>query len=83
VKEFDAAVGRIEDLLAEQRKAKDGESQESSPPLAVVKKQRIIKPTEIMRASYLETFDDVNDFLNSLRQELEKALANNERIQIR
>ena len=36
-----------------------------------------------MKATYLETPDDVNDFLNALRQELENALANNERIQIR
>ena len=36
-----------------------------------------------MKAAYLETPDDVNNFLNALRQELENALANNERIQIR
>ena len=83
VKEFDAAVGRIENALSEQKKPKGNESEEFTPPPAVVKKQRIIKPTEIMKAAYLETPADVNDFLDALRQELEKALANNERIQIR
>jgi len=83
VKEFDAAVGRIENVLAEQRKPKDDGSEKPAPPPAVVKKQRIIKPTEIMKAMYLETPDDVNDFLDALRQQLEIALANNERIQIR
>ncbi len=83
VKEFDAAVGRIEDVLAEQRKPKGEGLEEVTSPTAVVKKQRIIKPTEIMKATYLETPEDVNDFLDALRQELEKALANNERIQIR
>ena len=36
-----------------------------------------------MKKTYLETSDDVNGFLDALRQELEKAIANNERIQIR
>ena len=49
----------------------------------MVKKQRIVKPAEIMKTTYLETPDDVNGFLDALRQELEKAIANNERIQIR
>src|ERR1019366_2292203 len=83
VKEFDAAVSRIEDALAEQEQPKGEGSEKPKPLPPVVKKQRIIKPTEIMKTTYLETPDDVNDFLNALRQELEKALANNERIQIR
>jgi hypothetical protein len=83
VKEFDAAVSRIEDALAEQKQPKGEGSEEPKPLPPVVKKQRIIKPTEIMKTTYLETPDDVNDFLNALRQEFEKALANNERIQIR
>ena len=65
------------------RSPKDDGSEEFTPPPAVVKKQRIIKPAEIMKTAYLETPDDVNGFLDALRQELEKALANNERIQIR
>jgi hypothetical protein len=83
LKEFDVAVGRIESAMAEQKKPQSDSSEESPKPAAVVKKQRIIKPTEIMKAAYLETPDDVNNFLNALRQELENALANNERIQIR
>lgn len=83
VKAFDAAVGRIENALSEQKKPKGNESQQAMPTPVVVKKQRIIKPTDIMKAAYLETPDDVNAFLDALRQELEKALANNERIQIR
>ena len=87
VKEFDAAVGRIEDFLrklAEQKKPKDDGSGHLQPPLPpVLKKQRIVKPADIMKTTYLETSDDVNGFLDTLRQELEKAIANNERIQIR
>ena len=85
VKEFDTAVGRIEEFLrklAEQKNPKDDGSGKV-PPLPVVKKQRIVKPADIVKTTYLETADDVNGFLDALRQELEKAIANNERIQIR
>ena len=83
VKEFDAAVGRIESALSEQAKPKGNGSETLTPPPPAVKKQRIIKPVEIMKTAYLETPEDVKDFLDVLRLELEKALANNERIQIR
>jgi hypothetical protein len=48
-----------------------------------VKKQRVIKPADMVRTLYLETMDDVAGFLDALRRELEKAIASNERIQIR
>ncbi|MFO0806410.1 MAG: hypothetical protein U0791_25175 [Gemmataceae bacterium] len=86
VKEFDVAVGRIEDFLrklAEQKKPKDDGSGKTPPPPLVVKKQRVVKPAELVKTTYLETSDDVNGFLDALRQELEKAIASNERIQIR
>ena len=87
VKEFDVAVGRIEDFLrklAEQKKPKDdGSGNVTPPPPPVVKKQRVVKPADIVKTTYLETSDDVNGFLDALRQELEQAIANNERIQIR
>jgi hypothetical protein len=85
VKEFDFAVGRIEEFLrklAEQKKPKDDGSG-NVMPTPVVKKQRIVKPADIVKTTYLETSNDVNGFLDALRQELEKAIANNERIQIR
>ncbi|MEI7688048.1 MAG: BREX system P-loop protein BrxC, partial [Planctomycetota bacterium] len=85
VKEFDVAVGRIEDFLrklAEQKKPKDDEGRKVTPS-PVVKKQRVVIPAEIVKTPYLETSDDVNGFLDALRQELDNAIANNERIQIR
>ena len=75
VKEFDAAVGRIEEFLrklAEQKKPKDDGSGKVPPPPPVVKKQRIVKPADIVKTTYLETSDDVNGFLDALRQELEQ-----------
>jgi hypothetical protein len=86
VKVFDVAVGHIEDFLrklAEQKKPKDDGSGKVQPPPPVVKKQRIVKPADFVKTMYLESIDDVNGFLHALHQELENALANNERIQIR
>ncbi len=86
VREFDAAVGRIEEYLrklAEQKKPKDDGSGKVTPPLPVVKKQHIVQPAKLVKTAYLETSDDVNGFLDALRMELEQAIARNERIQIR
>jgi hypothetical protein len=86
VKQFDAAVGRIEDYLrklAEQKKPKDDGSGKVTLPPPAVKKQHIVKPADLVKTTYLETSDDVNGFLDALRMELEQAIARNERIQIR
>jgi hypothetical protein len=83
MKEFDAAVGRIEDFLRKQNEQKNSEDGSGKAQSPTVKKQRIIKAADIMKKTYLESSDDVNGFLDVLRQELEKAIANNERIQIR
>ena len=47
------------------------------------KKRRIIQPMRLAGSSYLETRDDVETFLDKLRKELEEAINNNERIEIR
>jgi hypothetical protein len=86
VKEFDTAVGRIEDFLvklAEKKNPKDDGSGKVTPPPTVVKKQRIVKPAELVKTPYLESSEDVNGFLDALRMELEQAIAKDERIQIR
>jgi len=86
VKEFDTAVGRIEDFLrklAETQQPKDDGLGRGVPPPPLVKKQRIIKPADLVTKTHLETSDDVNVFLAALRRELEQAIADNERVQIR
>lgn len=50
------------------------------PPL---KPRRVIEVKKLWEASYLETKEDVEAFLSALRQELENALDNNERVQIK
>jgi hypothetical protein len=82
VREFDAAIARIEEYTTRQAAAPVGKGNGQTTTVAV-KKQRVVKPAELVKTPYLETQDDVNAFLDALRQELEKALANEERIQIR
>lgn len=89
VNEFDAATTRIEQF------SKTAGEKSGTPipagciavaekaPRPSVKPRRVIKPAEFVKATYLETSDDVNGFLDALRMELEQAIANNERIEIR
>ena len=48
-----------------------------------VKKQRIIKPAKLVQTPYLETEQEVEQFLETLKGELQQAIDNNERIEIR
>ena len=84
VEAFDGAVDRIQEFLrqqAEQQSAPPDGVREVPPP--PIKKQRIIKPAELMQTTYLESSAEVNSFLDALRAELEQAIAHHERIQIR
>ena len=76
------ATKPIEEHLAEYtaRSKKKGEEQGNGP---VLKRQRIVEPAKLVKTTYLETRDEVNAFLDTLRQELEHALEQNERVQIR
>ena len=81
VKEFDAGISKIEEFARKQaEKPGQGNGPDTSAwsrISASSSRPRLVKTT------YLETQDDVDAFLDALRQELEKALASNERIQIR
>jgi hypothetical protein len=47
------------------------------------KKRKVILPHELVTTSYLESAEDVDEFLEKLRDELEEAIKNNERVEIR
>lgn len=74
--------------VADQRKAleervrRDG-FQRTMESLAYTWFNRLVAIRFLELHDYLETQNDVNGFLSNLRQELEKALANNARVQIR
>jgi len=78
LKAFDEAVARIETFSNDAMQKTVDEA-----PSAVIKKHRVIEPAKLAPSGYLETPDDVRRFLDDLRQALETAIANNERIQIR
>jgi len=81
VREFDAAVKRIEAFVKKAAEQEGKRGGGGKPP--VVRTQRIIKPAQVVTKTYLETQDDIEAFLAELRQQLERAIAENERIQIR
>lgn len=73
LKAFDAAVARIAEYAE-----KVADKVEHT-----YKKQHVIEPAKLVQTAYLETLDDVQVFLDTLRQELEKAIEQDERVQIR
>jgi len=82
---FDAAQSRIQEFV---RKVPEQPSTEGTAPAPeklkpVVKKVHPIKPAALVKATYLETLDDVQGFLDQLRTEMEDAIHRGERIQIR
>jgi hypothetical protein len=78
LKEFDIAVKRIEEFARKAAETGKEKGQE-----VIVRKHRVVEPAKLAKGPYLETTNDVNEFVDTLRDELEKAIANNERIQIR
>ena len=82
LKEFDAANARIEEFV---RKAAESRSVRGRDrrPRSVLKKKRVVEPAKLVQSPYLETKADVDGFLDKLRMELEQAIANEERIEIR
>jgi hypothetical protein len=79
---FDAAVGRIEAFIQSAPKP-DPAPGAGGAIRAAVRKQRVIEPANLVKTTYLETREEVEQFLYALRRELEEAIEKNERIQIR
>ena len=76
---LDGAFVKIDEFL----KKKQPQKQDDDQPAVAIKPRKEIKPSSLVKTTYLETQDDVDGFLDALRQELEDALARGERIQIR
>jgi hypothetical protein len=89
VKEFDVAVGRIEESVqkAVGRGQVSGQSGQmvvaENEPKPKLKPRRVIKPIELVSQAYLETQGEVDEFVDKLRSELKKAIDSGERIEIR
>jgi hypothetical protein len=73
---YDDAVTKIEEASKSPKLVIGGNG-------TAVKSRRVIEPAKLVPKHYLETQGEVDEFLGSLRQNLEDALARNERIEIR
>ena len=86
------AVGALDDVVTRVEKAlktvvrpasPSASSAPATPPPPAVPPRKVIKPADLSPKPYLESQADVDAFLAALRQQLESALAKDERIQIR
>jgi hypothetical protein len=82
LKEYDAASVRIEEFVKKLTERRPEEGTDSQPKPAL-KKKRVVEPSKLVTTTYLESKADVDRFLDSLRTELEQAIASGERIEIR
>jgi hypothetical protein len=82
---YSAAVTRIEEASKSSKlvMGENGPGKHPAATVTAVKPRRIIEPAKLVSKHYLETQGDVDVFLASLKQNLEAALAKNERIEIR
>ena len=82
---YDDAVSKIEEASKLSKSVLDGNGPGSisGATMTTVKPRRVIEPSKLVAKHYLETPQDVADFLSILKQKLDDALSNKERIEIR
>jgi hypothetical protein len=84
VRAFDKALEKIETFVNQPTaKPETANDPPVTKPKPVVKTRCIIKPTELVSTTYLETSEEVEEFLTELRKKLEAAISSGQRIQIR
>jgi len=86
----DSAITKIGQFIAQQaakkadQAAKDGPDKgDGGNETPKFKPPRVILPKTLTTKSYLESKEDIDEFLKKLRSELEAAINNDERIEIR
>ena len=75
---FDAAIEKIENFVNKPKEPKPGVS---DPPK--IKPRCVIKPAELSGKSYLENIEDINKFIDELKQKMEDAINSGQRVQIK
>jgi hypothetical protein len=79
---LDKAIRDIEDFLKKKHE-KQAATGGGDEPKVVVKPRKEIKPSSLVKTPFLDSQEDINAFLDALRQELQEAFYRGERIQIR
>ena len=80
---LDIAIKALEEAQTIQAQASDSATGGDEVTAPAVKKSRTVEPAKLTSKTYLETHDDVSDFVDKLRKELDDAIDNDERIRIR
>jgi hypothetical protein len=76
---FDAGMKRLEEAAA----APPPEGKEAKIEVPKVKPRRVIKPSELVQKPYLESGEDVDVFVYTLKKRMDEAIAHGDRIQIK
>jgi cell division septum initiation protein DivIVA len=80
---FDDALTKIEAWVVKQQpKPTDDGTTTTDPPKPTIKPRKVIEPAKLTGKPYLETRDEVDEFLETLKKELYEVIEQN-RIQIR
>jgi hypothetical protein len=85
----DAAITKIGRFITQQAAAKamkvaeDGPNKSADDPTPKFKQPKVIHPKTLTTKNYLESQADIDEFLTELRKQLEAAINNDERIEIR
>lgn len=78
---LDKAMHSVEEFL--NKKQEKQVSSEGSKPSVVVRPRKEVRPSSMLNKPYIETQTDLEEFLQSLRNELQTCLDRGERVQIR
>jgi len=78
IQAFDTVMAEIEKFVSQREIPEFGEE-----PKPTVKPRCIIKTSDLVGTTYLETLEEIEKFLAELRRKLEEAIASGQRIQIR
>ncbi len=85
----DTAITKIGQYIAQQaakkpdQVAEDGPTKGGDKPTPKFKQPKVIHPKTLTTKTYLESQADIDEFLTALRKQLEAAINNDERIEIR
>ncbi len=81
---FEAALTKIEEAAVPPKPEPDGVAEDGiKPPQPTVKPHCTIRPAELVTAPYLETSQDVANFVTALKAKLDAAVASGQRIRIK
>ncbi|WP_164102234.1 BREX system P-loop protein BrxC [Candidatus Laterigemmans baculatus] len=80
---FEDALSNIERWADKQQPQQTSGGKQDEPPKPTIKPRKVVEPSKLVASPYLESIEEVNSFLEKLRGQLEEAIQQGQRIQIR